>query len=419
MAPSESNELMRVVGGPRFLVVGAGGIGAIVTAYLAEQGHDVTALTTNHGIASAIEAHGIRVRGDDSPGAVRAKAVTSLGARDGKFDFVLLATQPPDVEKAAASALPYLADDGAMVCFQNGLVEERIAKIAGNERVVGAIVAWGASMIEPGLYDRTSSGGFAIGRIDASGPSDEKLRALARALECIGPVTVTENLLGARWSKLAINCAISSLGTVGGDTLGSLMRHRFVRRMALEIMTEATSIARASNVKLEKVAGTIDLDWISLSDDDRVSIGSPGLVAKHALLLAVGARYRRLRSSMLSAIERGRTPSVDFLNGEVVARGKLLGIATPINAAIQDEVWSIAKGSSLEGKGGRSSFTRVRALFDKTRALVPSRNGSPPAARTEESEPLPAALDPIEAKPDPVEAKPAPVETKPEESHES
>ena len=36
---------------------------------------------------------------------------------------------------------------------------------------------------------------------------------------------------------------------------------------------------------------------------------------------AVGLRYRRMRSSMLAAIERKRTPAIDFLNGEVVIRG--------------------------------------------------------------------------------------------------
>ncbi len=353
--------------GPRFLVVGAGGIGGIVTAHLAEQGHDVTALTTNGGIASAIESNGLRVRGNESPGTVQAKVIRDLRPKDGTFDWVLLATQPPDVEKAALKALPALHGEVHHVCYQNGLIEERIAKIAGAERVVGAIVAWGATMVEPGVYDRTSSGGFVIGRLD--GGTDDALRTLASALECVGPVSLTTNLLGARWSKLAINCAISSLGTVGGDVLGALMRHRLVRRLALEIMTEATEVAHALDVKLEKVAGTLDLDWIALSDADKVSGGSPSLVAKHALLLAVGARYRRLRSSMLSAIERGRPPAVDFLNGEVVTRGEALGIATPINAAIRDEVWRIANGKST------SSFDRLRAFFEETRKLVPSAAG--------------------------------------------
>ncbi len=385
-----SSSVAPTASGPRFLVVGAGGIGGIVAAHLLEQGQDVTVLTTNPLIADAINAAGFRVRGDGAPGTVVGSAHTRLPKKIGKFDYVLLATQPPQVEAAASSVVGHLAEDGAMVCFQNGLCEERIAKIAGEERVIGAIIAWGASMVEPGVYDRTSSGGFSLGR--PSGENDAKVAALASALECIGPAVVTNNLLGARWSKLAINCAISSLGTVGGDRLGALMRHRFVRRLALEIMTEVTQVAKASGVRLEKVAGTLDLDWISLTPEDRKSSGSASLVAKHALLLAVGARYRRLRSSMLAAIERGRPPSVDFLNGEIATRGKELGIETPINAAVRDEVLRIASGNA------KSSLELLRAFFDRTRALLsPDASGPlsepPPAvSKTTEAEPLAQAM---------------------------
>ncbi len=395
---------------PRLLVVGCGGIGGIVAAHLFEQGHDVTALTTNAAIADAINAHGFRVRGESSPGTVRGRAVRSLDRGTRPFDYVLLATQPPQVEEAARTALPFLAPSGAMVCFQNGLCEDRIQEIAGPERTLGAIVAWGAAAVEPGVYDRTSSGGFVLGRLD--GAPDRRLDELAVLLEAIGPTTQTQNLAGARWSKLAINCAISSLGTVGGDRLGALMRHRFVRRLALEIMTEVTLVARALGIRLEKVSGTIDLDWIALTDAERRASGSAGLVAKHALLLAVGARYRRLRSSMLAAIERGRPPSVDFLNGEVVRRGAALGIPTPINEALRDEVLAIAAGR------GRPGLERVRAFFDRTRALVdapPSSRGFTYGAaapgdgqRTEPMAPLDAPpLQAVYAVPATVEAQPA------------
>jgi len=245
--------------GPRFLVVGAGGIGGVVAAQLLEQGHDVTTLTTNPLIADAINAHGFRVRGESAPGTVRGRAVQALPKGTAPFDYVLLATQPPQLEEAARSVEAVLAPDGHAVIFQNGLCEERVEPILGTERVIGAVVAWGASMIEPGVYDRTSAGGFQIGRLDGS--EDEALTRLARALEAVGPTTITRRLRGARWSKLAINCAISSLGTVGGDRLGVLMRHRYVRRLALEIMTETVEVARALGVELEKVSGTLDLDW--------------------------------------------------------------------------------------------------------------------------------------------------------------
>jgi 2-dehydropantoate 2-reductase len=68
------------------------------------------------------------------------------------------------------------------------------------------------------------------------------------------------------------------------------------------------------------------------------------VAARHGVALGIGTRYRWLRSSMLRAIERGRTPAVDFLNGEVTSRAIGLGIPTPVNAAALDYVWSIARG---------------------------------------------------------------------------
>jgi len=325
----------------RILVVGCGAIGGLVAARLTEHHgaeHTIEALTTNDAIANAIEAQGLRTTGVEGDASTPVRCVR---APSGSYDFVLLSTQPPQVEAAARDVVAHLAESGAMVCFQNGLVEERVAKIVGNERVLGGVIAWGASMKEPGVVERTSHGGFAIGRFD--GVEDPRLMQLATLLEPIGPVDVENDLAGARWSKLAINCAISTLGTIGGDRLGALMKHRVVRRLALEIMTETVHVARAEDVKLRKVSGTLDLDWLALRPEERRG-GSPSLVAKHSLLLAVGARYRKLRSSMLYAIERGREPAVDFLNGEVVTRGARHGIATPVNAEAQRTVHAIARG---------------------------------------------------------------------------
>jgi 2-dehydropantoate 2-reductase len=348
---------------PRVLVVGCGGIGGTVCAGLLHQGVDVTPLTRNELIADAINLHGFRTRGEQALGDVPGRAVNSLGKKIEAFDYILLATQPPQVEEAARQVVPLLAEDGAIVCFQNGLCELRVSAVAGAERVIGGVVSWGASMVEPGVYDRTSAGGFTLGRLH--GGCDDQVLRLANLLEAIGPVTLTDNLMGARWSKLAINCAISSLGTIGGDRLGPLMRKRFIRRLALEIMSETVAVARAEGTKLEKVSGTLDLDWLRLTSMERTTkLGSPGLVAKHALLLAVGTRYRRLRSSMLNAIERGREPAIDFLNGEVVQRAIKHGIATPVNHEVQQYVRRIASGELSP------SHDTARQLFVRTRELL-------------------------------------------------
>jgi 2-dehydropantoate 2-reductase len=344
---------------PKILVMGLGGIGGIVTAHLLEQGVDVTAVSTNAAIREAVQRGGYWLSGDGEARMVPGQVVGEppLGGRG--FDYVLLATQPPQVELAARTAIGALAENGHMVVFQNGLCEERIAHLVGKERVIGGIIAWGASMVGPGRYQRTSGGGFTLGRLE--GKVDAAVEDLAMLLESIGPVETTDNLRGARWSKLAINCAVSSLGTVGGDRLGPLLAHRFVRRLALEIMTEVVDVAHAEEVELVKVAGTINLDTLALTPAERAASGSAGLVKKHALLLAVGARYRRLRSSMLSAIERGRKPAVDFLNGEVVTRGDKHGIAVPVNALVQRTIHRIADGELRPG------LDLLRRLYEETR----------------------------------------------------
>jgi len=211
------------------------------------------------------------------------------------------------------------------------------------------------------LIDINTADKAALMTLDGIG--DARFTALANLLEPIGETTVTTNLRGARWSKLAINCAISSLGTIGGQRLGALIGYRFVRRLALEVMTEAVAVARSRGIALEKVSGTIDLDWIALTPSD-VHSNSPSLVAKHALLLAVGAKFRRLRSSMLAAIERGRRPAVDYLNGEVVARADEEGIPVPLNR----RVWEVIHG--LARHELRPGLPLLRRLYEETRASV-------------------------------------------------
>ncbi len=342
--------------GLRFLVMGAGGVGGIVAARLIENGFDAVSFTRSTAIRDAIASRGFELRGRGPVRTVRGLCTTEMP--EGPFDYVLLATQPKDVEDAVKRAIPVLDPDGAFVCLQNGLCEERIVPLVGKDDAFGAVVGWGAASPEPGVYEETARGGFTIGRVD--GRRDPRLFDLAGALATVGPTEITYNLAGKRWSKLAINCAISSIGTLGGDRLGALMRHRFVRRLALDTMSEVVSVARHEGITLEKIAGTVDLDWVALGSRERRARLATSLTLKHALLVAVGLKFRRLRSSMLATLERGETPSVDFINGEVIERAKRHGVEVPVNTKIRDRIWAVARGECTP------SVALVRSVYDET-----------------------------------------------------
>lgn len=348
----------------RIVVVGCGGVGGVVAARLSNAGHDVSAVTHNPEIAEAIEKHGLVASYDDGIHTARFPAYSVLDPQANMipFDVCILATPPDAAVEAVRDILGFLTDSAPVLCLPNGLIEARLTEEFGPERFIGGIVEFGARRPTVGKVVQTAPGGVTIGRLPSYGKTaDEGLRATAQLMEDAGPVHFAQNLEGARWSKLAINCAISSLGTIGGDRLGVLMRHRFVRRLALEIWTEVVAVAHAEGVKLEKVAGTIDLDWLALDRDERLKSASPSLVAKHTLLLAVGTKYRNMRSSMLAAIERGRRPSVDYINGEIVNRGIKYDIPTPVNRAMLDTVHAIARGEH------KSSVQTLRDVYESTR----------------------------------------------------
>jgi 2-dehydropantoate 2-reductase len=117
------------------------------------------------------------------------------------------------------------------------------------------------------------------------------------------------------------------------------------RALALRIMAEAVEVATALGITLERLPGVPPLEWLARDMQEANTVrGRLEVAARHGVALGIGTRYRWLRSSMLRAIEQGKPPAVDYLNGEVTERGKQLGIATPANALAQRIVWSIARG---------------------------------------------------------------------------
>ena len=334
----------------RILIVGCGGIGGVVAAKLnaAKLAH-VAVVSTNPDIVRAVQENGFLQTGLDGQSVAHGAIHATIP--DGPFDFVLLATRPPQVEEAAQQTAHTLAENGAMVVLQNGLCEARVAAIVGKERTIGGIVSFGASMPEPGVFELTAHGGVTLGNIDNT--EDPRLETLQQLLAPLGNIQVSQNLLGARYSKLALNCAVSGMGTVAGVALGALLMRVSARNLALDIMREVVQISRAEGIDIEPIAGTFDLNWLADPDASRTG---PKHWVRHAMLLAVGLKYRRLRSSMLRAIERGRSPAVEFLNGEIVERGQSHQIETPHNQAIRDAVLRIA------AKDLRSDMGHIEAI---------------------------------------------------------
>ena len=287
----------------RIGVIGLGAIGGVTAQRLLDAGFEVSL-----GAGRLVEEIAAKFP--------RARVGKSLP--DGEYGLILLCVRTADTERALMPIVPLLKPDGAVVCLQNGLPEERVARIVGAQRVLGAVIGWSATMTEPGEYVITGGGNFILGG------DSHRLEHARLVLQHAFPVRVTHNLAGARWSKLAMNCAMSTLGAVTGFSLGELAARRYVRTLALRTVAEVVGAARARGVKLEAVAG-LRPDWL---------VRLPAPLAHAAVWLAARRRPEQ-RSGMIARLQQGLPAGIEDLNALIDA---------PLNNALVRQVREIERG---------------------------------------------------------------------------
>jgi 2-dehydropantoate 2-reductase len=308
-------------------VVGAGAIGGTTAAFLAQSGCDVELVCKHQETATLAATSGLHVFGVRGDHRVKVKTVREIRELKPGKDVVLLATKATDCLDAARALLPVLGEYTAVVSLQNGICEDAIAGVIGRGRIVGCVVGWGASMHGPTELEVTSEGEFVIGNVD--GRRDDRLPRLKQMLDHVVPTRISDNIMGELYSKLIINSCINSLGVITGQRLGELLADAGVRQIFVGLMREAMAVAKALGVKVEPGGGG-KLDYYSFL----ASTSFLARLRRHLTIRLIGFKYRRIRSSSLQSLERGRKTEIDYLNGYVCDRGREQGVPTPLNQAV-------------------------------------------------------------------------------------
>ncbi|HOX45484.1 MAG TPA: 2-dehydropantoate 2-reductase [Myxococcota bacterium] len=325
----------------RVLIEGIGGIGGILAGAMARRGLAPVLVTGNSAIRDAIRTSGLRVTTPEEAYCVQAEAYGDLDEVPrlaGGYRAAYLVMKADRVVEAARRTMPLLDPaDGHVVTYQNGIVQDLVGAAVGAERVIPGIVGWGGSMHAPGVVERTGPGSIHLGELD--GRRTARLSQAAEDARAASPVVLTDNIRGAQWSKLAINCTITTLGALTGQTLGEMLGRADARHAFLRIYSEVIDTALALGVRLERIAAAPMLLYLPRD------AGPVKRLAKDLLARLVGRRYRRLRSSSLQSLERGRKTEVDWLNGHVVAEARRVGQATPFNARLTELIHEIESGA--------------------------------------------------------------------------
>jgi 2-dehydropantoate 2-reductase len=309
----------------KFVVVGAGAVGAFVGAMLARSGEDVTLIARGAHLR-AMQQKGVEVHGSLGEFRVSIPA-TDDPAEARNADVVFLALKAHSLTEIAPRLAPLLGPSTAVVSAQNGIPWWYFHKHGGEleglrldavdpagvianslnpERAIGCVLYCSTAITEPGVIEHIDGTRFAIGEPDGS--KSERCRDISSAFIKAGlRCPIRREIRHDIWVKLMGNVVFNPVSALTRATLAEITGCRETRQLSIEIMAE-----------VERVAGALGVG-IAVTDEQRLTGAKK--VGHH-------------KTSMLQDVEAGRPLELEPIVGAVVELGTRLGIAMPHTKAV-------------------------------------------------------------------------------------
>jgi 2-dehydropantoate 2-reductase len=301
----------------KFLIVGAGAIGAYIGAKMSRAGLDVTLFARGPHLR-AMQEHGVRVQSTDGDFEAHPKISGSL-EEVGAVDVVFLGMKAHSLPQLAPQLLPVLGANTTVVSTQNGVPWWFFQGFAGPcegmrlervdpdgvisgaiepRRVVGSIVYFSTEITAPGVIQHTAGNRVTLGEPD--GARSERTRQIAEALIAAGlRCPVTARIRNEIWVKILGNVAFNPISALTGATLAQMARDPEVSLLVRNIMGEAEAVAAKLGLELP------------ITIEQRIAGAEK--VGEH-------------KTSMLQDLEAGRPLELEAVVGAVVELGERLNI---------------------------------------------------------------------------------------------
>jgi 2-dehydropantoate 2-reductase len=293
--------------------MGAGAVGCYYGGMLARGGHAVTLIGRAVHV-EAVRRDGLFMDTQSFQAPVALEASTDASAVRGA-DLVLVCVKSADTEAAAAQIAAHLHPEARVLSLQNGVDNAERAQAVLKREVCPAIVYVATEMAGPGRVKHHGRGELVIAPVTGA-------RGLAELFAAAGvPMQISDNVAGALWLKLILNCAYNALSALSQLPYGRMVQGEGVEQVMRDVVEECLLVARAAGVT---VPGDV---WEAVQ---RIARTMPGQLSSTAQDLA-----------------RGKRSEIDHLNGYVVRKGEALGIPTPVNRVLHALV-RLLEGRSAE-----------------------------------------------------------------------
>jgi 2-dehydropantoate 2-reductase len=297
----------------KIAILGAGAMGSVFGALLAQGPNDVTLIDVRREIVDAVNASGLSVR--DKQEQTRTIPVRATGdpRSVGICDLVIVFVKCYHTEAAARDAAPLLGPETPVLSLQNGWGNgPRIATIVGAERVLLGVTYHSATVLGPGRIHHAGQGKTLMGELAPRDP--DRVRRVADAFNAAGIETeAAADIRAAIWSKLCLNVCTLPTSALLGFKAGELAQHAGTLDLMQALLRETVDVAQAQGIALD-------------------------YAERWAAICAIMERAAGAKASMLQDVEQRRQTEIDVINGAIVASGEQYGIPTPYNQAM---VWLV------------------------------------------------------------------------------
>ena len=311
--------MMTISSTPNVAIVGAGAMGCLFAARLAEQGAHVTLVDVDQARLAVMARDGITLTDDKG---ARTLAVDAVQAADlaGPVDLLLLFTKGTHSAAAIRSVAHLAAARPIALTLQNGIGNaDLLAAGFGADRVL-----MGTAHVPADLAGPASVLTHGFGHLDLGGMTDaahELAPPVAALLERAGfAAHVAGDINAAVWEKVAFNAALNAVGMIC-QVPNAGVDNDHGRRVALRVVDEAVAVAQAGGIVIDR---------------DRIAATVGAALREHA----------HHKASMLQDREHGRQTEIDMINGAIAREGARLGVPTPVCETLTDLVKIIELASA-------------------------------------------------------------------------
>ena len=301
----------------KIAVVGAGAMGSLFGALLAEAGNEVYLYDVWVEHVQAVNRKGVSVEREASTRQVKLAATTDP-KQIGQAELVIVFVKSTRTRQAAETAQQIAGADGTVLTLQNGMGNaDVIAEFIAPERILAGTTSHGATMLGPGRIRHAGIGPTTIGTWADSPQGLQRAKKFADFFNQAGIETrATEDVRSVVWNKLLINIGINAITALTGIKNGQLLDLEVTRRLSRAAVTEAMAVARAQGVDVY-----------------------PDAVQRvFQVAEATGAN----RSSMGQDVDHRRQTEISTINGFIVREAERLGLNAPVNETLTTLIETLA-----------------------------------------------------------------------------